>query len=75
MPLLLLWVFMVWKIRFSEPCIVIHICKKDQQDVPLSLNNVFQLICPLHASKKQVHHQEVISVHAAYIISHVSLGV
>jgi len=54
---------------------VIHIREKDQQDAPLSLNNLFQLIYPLHASNKQVHHQVVIAVHAAYIISHVSMGV
>jgi len=48
---------------------MIHIHKKDQQDAPLSLNNLFQLIYRLHASNKQVHHREVISVHTAYIIS------
>jgi len=37
--------------------------------------NFFSLIYPLHVSKKQIHHQEVISVHAAHIISHASMGV
>jgi len=40
----------------------------------LYLINLFQLNYPLHVSNKQVHHQEVISVHAAYSISHVSVG-
>jgi hypothetical protein len=31
--------------------------------------NLFQLNYPLHVSNKQVHHQEVTSVHAAYSIS------
>ena len=26
------------------------------------------LYCPLHVSNKEVHHQEVISVHAAYTV-------
>jgi len=29
---------------------------------------------PLNISKKQVHHQEVISLHAAYSISRASMG-
>ena len=37
------------------------------------LINLFQLNYPLHVSKKQVHHQEVISVHAAYSISHAEI--
>jgi hypothetical protein len=36
---------------FSEPCIVIHICKKDQQDDTF-LSNLFQLNCPRHVSNK-----------------------
>jgi hypothetical protein len=46
--------------------------EKDKQDAPLS-HCLFQLNYPLHVSKKQVHHQDVISVHAAYSISHASL--
>jgi hypothetical protein len=36
---------------------------------------LFQLNYPLYVSNKQVHYQEVISVHAAYSISHASMGV
>jgi len=39
------------------------------------LINFFQLNYPLHVSNKQVHHKEVISVHAADSISHASMGV
>jgi hypothetical protein len=34
------------------------------------LINLFQLNFPLHVSNKQVHHQQVIPVQAAYSISH-----
>ena len=40
----------------------------------LYLINLLQLNYPLHVSNKQVHHQEAISVHAAYSISHASTG-
>ena len=46
--------------------------EKDQQDAPLS--HLFQLNYPLRVSNKPVHHQKVISVHAAYSISHPSIG-
>jgi hypothetical protein len=42
--------------------------------MPLFLISLFQLNFPVHVSKKQIHHQEVISVHAAYSISHASKG-
>ena len=38
------------------------------------LINLFQLNYPLRVSNKQVHHKEVISVQAAYNISHASMG-
>jgi uncharacterized membrane protein len=38
------------------------------------LINLFQLNYPLHVLNKQVHHQQVISVHTAYSISHASMG-
>ena len=41
----------------------------------LYLVNLFQLNYPMHVSNKQVHHQEVISVHAAHSISHTSMVV
>jgi len=41
----------------------------------LYLISLMQLIYPLHVSNKQIHHQDVISVHAAYSISNVSMGV
>jgi hypothetical protein len=50
-----------------------HMREKDQQDAPLSYYS-FQLNYPLHVSNKQVDHQEVISVHAAYSIYHASIG-
>ena len=40
----------------------------------LYLINLFQLNFPLHVSNKQVHRQEVISVPAAYSISHAWMG-
>jgi len=40
----------------------------------LYLTDVFQLHYPVHVSNKPVHHQEVISVHAAQTISHTSMG-
>jgi len=39
------------------------------------LINLLQLIYPLHVSNKQIHHQKVISVHAAYSISNPPMGV
>jgi len=41
----------------------------------LYLINLFQVNYPLHVSNKQVRLQEAISVHAAYSISHASMGV
>jgi len=41
----------------------------------LYLINLFQFNYPLHVLNKQVHYQEVISVHAAYSISHTSMDV
>jgi len=46
---------------------VSDIRENNQRDA-LFLINLFQLNYPLHVSNKQVHHQEVISVHAAYSI-------
>jgi len=40
----------------------------------LYLINLFQLTYPLPVLNKQVHHQEVISILAAYSISHASMG-
>jgi hypothetical protein len=37
--------------------------------------NLLQLNYPLRVSNKQVHHQEVISVHAAFSFSHASMSV
>jgi hypothetical protein len=39
------------------------------------LINLFHLNYPLHVSNKQVHHQEVNSLLAAYSNSHESMGV
>jgi len=50
-----------------------HIREKDQQDAPLS-HYLFQSNYPLHVSNKQVHNQEVISVHLAYSTSNTSMG-
>jgi len=50
-----------------------HIREIDQQDAPFC-HYLFQLNYSLHVSNKQVHHQEVIPVHAAYSISHASMG-
>jgi len=50
-----------------------HKREKDQQYEHLC-QYLFQLNYPLYVSNKQVHHQEVISVHAAYSISHGSMG-
>ena len=58
---------------FSEPCIVIHIREKDQKDATLSQFIPIKFF-PLHVSNKHIHHQEVISVHAANSISHASTG-
>jgi len=41
----------------------------------LYLINLFQLNYPVHVSNKEFHHQEVMSVHAAYSVSHASMGV
>jgi hypothetical protein len=40
----------------------------------LYLINLFQLNYPVHVSNKQFHHQEVISLHAAYSFSHAAVG-
>jgi hypothetical protein len=37
---------------FAKPCIVMHICEKDQQDAHFFLNNLFQLNYPGHVSNK-----------------------
>jgi len=41
----------------------------------LYLIHLFKLNFLVHVSNKQVHHQEVISIHAAYSISHASMDV
>jgi hypothetical protein len=51
-----------------------HIREKDQQHERLS-HYLFQLNYPLHVSNKQVHHQEVISVHAALVFLMLLWGV
>jgi len=40
----------------------------------LHLTNFFPINFPLHVSNKQVHHQEVITVHAAYNIYRASIA-
>ena len=47
----------------------IHKREEYQQNAHSLLINLFQLYYPLHVSNKQVHHQEVTSVHAACSIS------
>jgi len=56
---------------FSEPCIMINICEKDQQDAHFFFNNLFQLIYLRHVSNKQLF---IIrrSVQAAYSIYYAS---
>jgi len=56
----------------SEPCIVIHIYMKKTNKMHLYLINLVQLNFHLHVSNQQVHHQEAVSVHAAYSTSHAS---
>jgi hypothetical protein len=51
-----------------------NIYVKKTNKIHLYRVNLFQLKCPLHVSNEQVHYQEAISVHAAYSISHVSVG-
>jgi hypothetical protein len=41
----------------------------------LHLINLFQLNYPVHVSNKQIHHQDIISVHAALSVSRLSMGV
>ena len=52
-----------------------YIYVKKTNEMHLHLINLFKLNYPLHVSNKQVHHQEVISVPAAYSISVASMGV
>ena len=54
---------------------LLYLCEKDQLDAYIYLINLFQLFYHLHGSNKQVHNQEVTSVHAAYSIIHACVRV
>jgi hypothetical protein len=65
-------IFLPSYVLLSSKC---HNCYvKKTNNMHLYLNKLFQLNYTLHVLNKQVHHQEVISVHATYTISHSSTG-
>ena len=53
---------------FSDPCIVIRIRDKDQQDAPFLINSIPIKLPSICFEQIIDHHQEVISEHAAYCI-------
>ena len=63
----------VLQIPPESPCIFyVYVGKSNKMH--LHLMNFFPNNFPLHVPRKQFHHQEVISVHAAYSISRASIG-